>query len=367
MKIALLQNKIGLGGRSKVLAEAITTLAKFSNEIHLFTLSNLESFNTFVDTYDLAEFQIKSHNFSGTADLPIGTMYQQPLLNLRASKHLSSFDLVFNSNNCLHFLPSSPSFIHYVHLPTPAIPISNSRYSRSLLLRLYSLPTMVFNNHVGVQLEDDDITVTNSKYTAGLFQEVYQRKPTGVLYPPAIDNVELDSFNGQGVVSLGSFHPNKRQLFQIKIAEKLPHSKFTIIGGKASKQYYKKCQNYVETNAVDNVELIPNASSDQVRRALNRSGIFFHTMKNEPFGISTIEGINHGCIPVVHSSGGQQEIVNTPELQFQSLYECRDILQRVVAGEVSPTVYEFQTQLEGFTKQKFQAELREYLRELNDG
>jgi glycosyltransferase involved in cell wall biosynthesis len=57
--------------------------------------------------------------------------------------------------------------------------------------------------------------------------------------------------------------------------------------------------------------------------------------KVEHFGISTVEAMSYGCLPVVLAQGGQSEILadTLAQLGWQSHQECVQITQKLVADE----------------------------------
>jgi glycosyltransferase involved in cell wall biosynthesis len=96
-----------------------------------------------------------------------------------------------------------------------------------------------------------------------------------------------------------------------------------------------------------------------VEKALQNSKIFLHSMQNEPFGISTVEALNAGCIPVTHDSGGQQEIVLDSRFRYTSQSECVDIINLVSNNEYTLNVDEISEQLESYTDSHFRKMLQE--------
>lgn len=55
----------------------------------------------------------------------------------------------------------------------------------------------------------------------------------------------------------------------------------------------------------------------------------------EHFGISTIEAIASGCVPIVHGKGGQTEILyeTAPELLWQSAEDCVVMTKKIIESE----------------------------------
>ncbi len=62
-----------------------------------------------------------------------------------------------------------------------------------------------------------------------------------------------------------------------------------------------------------------------MKQILLSSQFYMHNLRNEPFGISTVEAIAAGCIPLVHNSGGQKEIVPIELLRFE---DAEDAIQK---------------------------------------
>ena len=360
MRIAILQNSVGIGGRSKVIAEAIKLFSGQGDDIAIFTVSSKKSVLEFIDYYGLSRDNIELQSYRNFISTIPGTIYQQPALNWKASDLLENFDLVFNSNNCLRFLPSGPKYIHYIHLPVPAIPHVNRRYNNSIFYKLYALPVILsqfFNSSVAQK----GIAITNSHFTADKYKRVYGIPADIVIYPPCIESVDLDTFSGEGVVSLGSFHPNKRQLFQLRIAKQLPEISFTLIGSSASSDYYHRCMKYINNHNIKNVTLKRDASSRDVNKALKENKIFLHSMQQEPFGISTVEALNAGCIPVTHDSGGQREIVSDETLRYTTETECIKAINKINNEYYRPNTDEIRNNLKKFTFPHFRNELQDCL------
>ncbi|MDB9253341.1 glycosyltransferase [Halorubrum ezzemoulense] len=355
MKTALLQSSVGVGGRSKVLAASIRVLNSHSHSIDLHTLSNSTEIEKFLNYYGLVDIDITGITHSGS--IVPGTIYQQPVLNIAARSSIAEYDLVFNSNNCIRFLPNTPKYIHYVHFPTSRNPRIDPKYDR-LPYRIASVPLILMSTLTATKLNGH--VLANSKFTLEHTQEAYDSLDAQVLYPPALESVRLREFSGEGIVSVGSFNQNKRQLLQLQMAKHFPDTEFRIIGSIASEPYYASCRKYVAENELDNVTLLPDVSDQRLRDELQRSRIFLHTMKNERFGIAPVEGINHGCVPVVHNSGGQSEVVPDSDFRFDNPSECKAILADVLSGK-SPSKKTMRTHLKQFTESNFRSGLSKYI------
>ena len=80
-------------------------------------------------------------------------------------------------------------------------------------------------------------------------------------------------------------------------------------------------QNYINKNRIKNVTLHPNASFEEMLKVMKSSKYFLHLLINEPFGITAVQAIAAGCLPLVHNSGGQRETVPLLDLRYSSFEE----------------------------------------------
>ena len=64
-----------------------------------------------------------------------------------------------------------------------------------------------------------------------------------------------------------------------------------------------------ELKLSDRVKVYTNVRREQIRDMLLNTRVYLHTKIKEHFGISIVEAMSSGCIPVVHNSGGPMEFV----------------------------------------------------------
>lgn len=361
-RLAVIQNSIGIGGRSKVVSEAINVLTDDRSEVDVLTFSNGSAFRRFCEHYSLSNIDISHRQIGHGLSLPVGTIYQQILLNFFIRDELKQYDCVFNSNNCLRFLPDSIACINYIHQPLPAIPEITGRYQVSPSLQAYALPMRFLQRIKGRPDMENHLVLVNSQFIAREYARYFGGAPDDVVYPPCFESIKLAEPTMGGVATLGAFHPNKRQLFQIEIAKSLPHLEFTVMGQLKSERYFRRCKRKVEDDNVNNVTLIPNATTTTVQETLAQSRFFLHSMEYEEFGISVAEAINEGCVPVVHDSGGTPEIVPVEDLRYQTSEECIEIIERYRnhEPEFCATLAEH---LQPFTNETFRRTIRNRVRE----
>jgi glycosyltransferase involved in cell wall biosynthesis len=93
-----------------------------------------------------------------------------------------------------------------------------------------------------------------------------------------------------------------------------------------------------EMAAGNNIEFVTNASQTKIMDLYTRAMIFWHGTgygrpanqpeKAEHFGMTTVEAMSYGCIPLAYDDGGQTEIVNPT---FGYLWHETDELAKATA------------------------------------
>lgn len=240
--------------------------------------------------------------------IPYLGIYQRLLSGVPA-KPRKECNIVINSHGDV--LPFVDSDIIYMHYPTFSLWFGNSvsvKYLKSTFWKLYFIPYFNVQKHLISKVHG--LILTNSKFSAETIKRHVGKKAL-VIYPPI--NIEKyislskSTARKNIVVTIGRFTPEKRYESVIKIAAKLPEVKFVIIGAipnKLSQRYFNKVKKIMKRENVRNVALKPNLPFKEKLKILSEAKVYLHTMINEHFGISIVEAIASGLIPVVHKSGG---------------------------------------------------------------
>lgn len=202
--------------------------------------------------------------------------------------------------------------------------------------------------------------VINSQYTADMYLEAHQEK-LEVVYPSNQldfeEKTEFDLKDRKYTTFFSRIMKYKRPEMLFELAVKNPDREFVIMGGVSPKRenYLNELRNDAKIKKLSNIRFVPNAANEEVDQILKQTMIYFFPAVNEHFGITTVEAILKGCIPLVHNSGGQVEIVPNQELRFDDddfvekysrlismskiqLTELMDSLERHI-GQFSEEVY----------------------------
>jgi glycosyltransferase involved in cell wall biosynthesis len=79
----------------------------------------------------------------------------------------------------------------------------------------------------------------------------------------------------------------------------------------------------------ERIKVFTNVKRDRLRGMLLSSKVYLHTVINEHFGISIVEAMSSGCIPVVHDSGGAREFV-PDDLRYKSVEEAAEKVEKAI-------------------------------------
>jgi glycosyltransferase involved in cell wall biosynthesis len=152
-----------------------------------------------------------------------------------------------------------------------------------------------------------------------------------ILYP-AIDDFSESIAKENIILSVGRFfrglYNDKRYDFQIdafkRLRQVLPHTSWTyhLVGSCGTDVMSQRYLDELRSAATGHpVYFHVNSSYEELRRCYGQAGVFWHATgfdvdeerhpeRTEHFGMSTVEAMSAGCIPVVINKGGQKEIVS---------------------------------------------------------
>jgi alpha-1,2-mannosyltransferase len=334
VKAALFHHNINsAGGELSVLIETIQSLHDLGYEVSLNTVQKPE---------------IGKISKTCGKDIPVSNIHSlfpfkinyfgvyQRLFEYLPSFEYKDADIIVSTNGGFlpYNIPNNIPIVTYVHF-LPSLMTSplyaNSKYAKSLKWKVYFKPYQsLANKIVEKTLSKSSLCITNSRFTDNAVRSVYDKIKTTVIYPP----VDVDKFlipyhstsRDRQVVVVSRFSPEKQIEKAISVAKILSPSgiKFKILGSliPSNNHYYQSIKKMVAAmNLMDKVTLIPNATFEQIQTAMSESRVYLHTMTGDHFGLSIVEAMAGGLVPVVPSFGGCSEIVE-PRYHYESLEDA---------------------------------------------
>lgn len=218
----------------------------------------------------------------------------------------SSYDLIFYLSD--GSIPTSAAKSNILHFQTPFSHIKAKT---------------VFNR---LKLSRFNWVICNSYFTKKFIDKTYGVKSV-VIYPP----VDVLSFSPRRkrnlILSVGRFTgslENKKlevmiEVFKSLVDRGLTAWDFHLIGGmlENDKEYFEKLKSQVSGYPI---RLLPNTSFSELKKYYSEAKIYWHAKgygeneekspeRFEHFGISCVEAMAAGGVPVVFNGGGLREII----------------------------------------------------------
>jgi len=309
MKIVVVHPRMSvMGGGERVAIHSIKEALREGHEVYLATEEfDVDSFEDFFGVQGLFE-NVRLLTYSPfrpiirKAVLYQRLIYHQSQLRKIVSKR-RGFDLILNTAEVANQPAARLPAIEYCYFPDYFSHLESN--GRSRLWELYYWPAQVFYHD---RVSRVDCLLAVSDFTRQFVRERWGREST-TLYPPCPIDLysNLHVQKRDLVVTVGRMAPEKRMGLFLEIARRLPSIEFAIIGSKAKEgeSYYDG----LRASAPSNVSFII-APLRKVCELLGSAKVYVHCAQNEHFGITIVEAMAAGCVPVVNDSGGPREIVS---------------------------------------------------------
>ena len=167
-----------------------------------------------------------------------------------------------------------------------------------------------------------NLTLANSKWTAGLIQDKYGVE-VGVIYPPVSSQYSLTRYENKsnGFVCIGRIIPEKRIEDIVEILARvrtIGHEvHLHVVGGPDGKgRYSAELQEKLHKLYPDWVFFEGRIDEESKNSVISNHRYGISGRIGEPFGIAVAEMVKAGSIVLVPDNGGQVEIVDHPNLVY---------------------------------------------------
>src|ERR671911_186345 len=326
-----------LGGETTVAIETIESLYELGYEIELVTVQPPD-LDRITKSYGK-----KIHIARIRSLLPFKLNYfgvYQRLLTMLSSIDFKDSHVVINTHgDALPYrISGNVPYLLYLHFPTFLMNstgnYASNKYRKSLFWRAYFKPYSTITRSLAMRAtKRSSLILTNSRFSREAIREAFPDVHPYVLHPP----VDIERFSSAYSKSINSrevkvlvvsrFSPEKLIENAIKIAHLLGGKiKFQIVGSlaPANRPYFKRLQLMIENYGLSRtVTLTPNASNEELVDSMSKSMIYLHTMIGEHFGVSIVEAMAAGPLPIVPAYGGCSEFVPI-DYQYDTLEEAAD-------------------------------------------
>jgi len=205
--------------------------------------------------------------------------------------------------------------------------------------------------------------IVNSRFTKTIVDAEYGIN-SKVIYPP-VPTIS-PSIKTKTILSVGRFEPSlntKHQDILIQafreLSPQLPGWKLVLAGASSNEDWVSHLRSLATGLPID---ILTNVSYSTICQLYAESWIYWHAAgfsvdesKNpeltEHFGISTVEAISAGCLPLVVPYGGQREIVSDPSYHWTKVAELVEKTQALALSRTGFTLDITPYSLENFNHQ----------------
>ena len=331
-----------LGGETTVAIETIESLYELGYEVEFVTVQPPD-LDRIAKSYGKKNIHIARTKSLLPFKLNYFGVYQR-LLTLLSSIDFKDSDVVINTHgDALPYrISGNVPYLLYLHFPTflmrSTASYASNKYKKSFFWRAYFKPYSLISQSLAMRaVTRSSLILTNSAFSRKAIREAFADVYPNVLYPP-VDTERFSQAYSRPITGrevkvlvVSRFSPEKQIENAIKVAHLLRGSiKFQIVGSltPANRAYFRMLQQMIGTYGLSQtVSLTPNASNEELLDAMSKSVIYLHTMIGEHFGVSIVEAMSAGLIPIVPAYGGCSEIVPT-EYQYHTLQEAADYIAK---------------------------------------
>ena len=233
---------------------------------------------------------------------------------------------------------------------------------------IYYKPYSEFIKNFDELIQNKNIhLITNSQFTNSSIKSKYNKNST-VIYPP----VDISEFKNkipikkQQVVTISRFSQEKNLEFALDVMVNID-TKYSLIGNtktKSNELYFKKLASKIDTQqSHSKIKLLKNISRNEIIQNLQNSKVYFHSSP-ETFGISIIEAMAAGCIPIVPDNSAHKETVPYEQLRYvpNDASDASSKINDALSGKFDNMSDSFKESLIQYDKENFKNKLEKYLK-----
>lgn len=314
MKIAVAHHSLNIpGGAERLCLSVIEALRSEGHDVSLITVEKTDwkLVRTNFGSVVLPNFEnyVTSSRISGRlASVPVSSAYFSIfMLQILAAKSRRNYHVVINT---FGDAINSIADLTYVHFPLRAalnlsqIPAFSNKAIWQALAPFYSHAMSCVDRLVPGSL------LTNSEFMRGIIRRFLHRDSL-VVYPPVDVRAFAGNFterkHGSTVAVVASYTPKRHLELVPLIAKHSEHAEFVIMGkaGEYSSPTLTSLSESIRKLRVeDRIKLLKNVPFATLAEKLKEAKVYLHMMPHDHFGISLVEAMASGCVPVVHKSGG---------------------------------------------------------------
>ena len=204
--------------------------------------------------------------------------------------------------------------------------------------------------------------IANSNYTKEKIKETLG-KESRVIFPPIkMEQNKRKDEKRTGVITVARFSPEKNLEFSLNAVGKMDTTYKVFGNAKLAVQFSHYNYLLEKSKNKKQITFFCNADRKLIEDSLCESKVYFQSSE-ETFGISVIEGIRAGCIPIVPDNTANKETVPISDLRYREddTKDAEEHVRRALNGDFDRYLGELQVNAEEFSEARFQKDVMEYL------
>lgn len=204
--------------------------------------------------------------------------------------------------------------------------------------------------------------IANSNYTKEKLDELFGKKAKVIFPPVKLKRSNIINSKKSGIITIARYSMEKNLEFNLDVIKELNVS-YKIFGNAefpSQLKYYNHLLKQIENRK--EIELFCNSKRELIEKYLNSSKVCFQSSK-ETFGISVIEGIMAGCIPIVPDNTANRETVPIDELRYKEndKNDAKKKIESALRNDYDEYLLELQIHAKTFSEENFQKEIMDYI------
>ena len=368
-----------LGGAELVAIATVEALREMGFKIDFVTITKPQAiavkkrFNINLEVENIKSILPPNANYTKS-------IYSQLLLQLLTIPLVLSIkaDVIINTQADLplpYFRRKTPT-ISYVHFPyIPKLQSTEdypSRYQRSPVWKLYYALYNIIGSLIrtlSILTLKRSIVITNSEFSKKTIKCMVPESHPIIVRPPVDTSVFADVLRSphreNKVLVIGRIAPEKQLEKAIEVCRLLDADiKMSIIGSfdQSSRafNYLRKMEEMIKQYGLeDRVKILVNQDKDELKRQMMTAKVYLHTKYDEHFGISIVEAISAGLIPIVPAYGGPVEYI-PKQYHYHKPIEAVELIKKYM--DVPQSEREVISEIaDKFSKENFKLEIKKII------
>ena len=347
MKIGIIHGFVGGGGGTeKTLYAIIESLTEKEHKVTLYTFSKPSIKITGIKIVSTLPFP-----------LPILGLYQR-YMESKLIEKAKDEDLIIQASGGL-VLPSKKDqkviiYCHHDFQNETKKDISKYKGVWSWYYKPYYSLSQQFIKQI---CDKSIILIANSKFIHDSILKIFS-KNSFIIYP-SVTFSEFSKYTKKEkkVITISRYSQEKNLEFAIDVMAGIDID-YNMIGNtktQFNEVYYKNLISKVNVKRINSkIILYKNIPRSSVVAQLDKAKVYFHAAP-ETFGITIVESIAAGCIPIVPDNSAHKETVPFSELRYtpNDIDDARNKLKKAIAGDFDYLLTDLKKLSEVYSNENF--------------